>query len=580
LRWTINLKLTSVFVFVALMMGGGTSVAYLAQLRGQTTERQVARTTAILKDLEYLNSYVRAVTAMQRAFLISGDEKAVAPIPALRKDANAVIQRVGDAVAANPEQAAHFESWKQLLLLRRAFTDKLLAARRNDGFDAAKAIFDTGEDNVLYEKMQTEVAEASHLASAQLDAEQSANTAFQHLVGLTELVGTLFAIGLLGFIGFRLIRSIGHDSKTAVRLVEAMAQKNLAMDDGIPIANDELADAILSINAMKRAMAEAIDEVSQSSTRVDSVGIEIEAATKQIVDTTHSQKNHIGQFAASLEEMSISVKEIAGHSEQAAAAASQAVSSARDGRNVVHETQDAMNKIHTSVTASSQDIAALGEITQSIGDVVRIIQGIAEQTNLLALNAAIEAARAGEQGKGFAVVAQEVRQLAERTGSFTKDIAVKVESVQQGAQRAIESMQRGEAEVENGVSQFDRVSGTLDDIVQRIEMAQQGITMIATATTQQSIVAQDVTNTVHEVSSEMEQTAVQMDQTATACTELAKLAAGMQNLVKTFQLPGSSRDSSPRGFRNDPSSRPAQHQRGWRAELLPAKPAHVSPMSH
>jgi methyl-accepting chemotaxis protein len=59
----------------------------------------------------------------------------------------------------------------------------------------------------------------------------------------------------------------------------------------------------------------------------------------------------------------------------------------------------------------------------------------------------------------------------------------KVESVQQGASRAVSSMQQGETVVTEGVNQFNQVSESLETIMLRIEAAQKGIAMIATATT-------------------------------------------------------------------------------------------------
>src|ERR1041384_5551262 len=92
-------------------------------------------------------------------------------------------------------------------------------------------------------------------------------------------------------------------------------------------------------------------------------------------------------------------------------------------------------------------IRQLGERIAAIGNILNVIDDVAEQTSLLALNAAIIAAQAGEHGRGFAVVADEIKDLAERTGASTKEIAELIRSVQDESRNAVAAMKIGRAHV-------------------------------------------------------------------------------------------------------------------------------------
>jgi len=541
IRWTIKNKLLLGFAVIAAMMTGGTVFEHWMRYRAQAMDEVSFRNAETLKYLEHLSSYVRGVTAMQRAYLVSGDSTAMASLPAMRADANKVIEQVKTNIAGDAEILPLMARWQELLVERRIYTNRLMAARRDEGYDAAKAIFDTGEDDRLYSDMQVAIDGIDAVVIARSNAQKAANDRLLQQIAWVEVLSLVMAMCFLSAVAFTLIRSVSRNVRISIDLVEAMAGKNLAGEDAQPVSNDELAAVIRSINHMKHANAEAFAQIADSSAKVASATSQIESTTRNISRTTHAEQGNVQQFAAAVAEMNSAVQNVAEHAEHASTAANDAVSTAASGQEVVRQTQQAMNRISDTVKTASSNIATLGSETQSIGEVVKIIQGIAGQTNLLALNAAIEAARAGEQGKGFAVVAQEVRQLAERTDKFTQEIAAKVESVQQGANRAVQSMREGDAVVSEGVSQFNHVSASLDAITQRVQAAQQGIAMIATATVQQSAATAEITENIHTISSELGKTSEQIDQTAQSCTELAKLASVLQGVVSGFKLPAQNR---------------------------------------
>ena len=536
MQWTIKKKLALGFGLAALLIVGCVTIARWAQIRAAHTEELVAHDQLLLRDMQYLSAYVNRASVLQRGFLISGDEEKLNKLATLRAEANPVVERIKTATSADPDEKQLMDSWFATMLERRAIVDKLNTARRTGGFEAAKAVFDTGEDNRLYQLLEEDSKALQKLIEAHLTESLAQEVNFQRDVAWAEYISGAIALALLAGILFLLTGSIDQNIAIAIRQIEAMADKDLSIADAEPATSDELATAIHAINHLKLAMNRALGEVARSSTQVAGAGAEIESTARQIAETTHHERQNVELFASALAQMNAAIRDVAQHAERASLSANDAVSTATDGRELVLNAQQAMDRIHKTVTTAAGDITRLGEESRAIGEVVRIIEEIAGQTNLLALNAAIEAARAGEHGKGFAVVAQEVRQLAERTGTFTKEIAGKIEAVQQGAERAVTSMQEGEAVVNDGVEQFNSVRTSLDAIMQGIESVQQGIAMIATASTEQSAAADGLTHNIHDISSEVGQQSQRADQTAAACAELAKLAAALEKVVDAFRL--------------------------------------------
>lgn len=87
----------------------------------------------------------------------------------------------------------------------------------------------------------------------------------------------------------------------------------------------------------------------------------------------------------------------------------------------------------SSIIDASILLSELKNANNEMSKVIHTIQQIAQQTNLLSLNSAIEAARAGEAGRGFSVVAEEIKKLATRSFSTTKESTVIIENIQSKA---------------------------------------------------------------------------------------------------------------------------------------------------
>jgi len=195
-----------------------------------------------------------------------------------------------------------------------------------------------------------------------------------------------------------------------------------------------------------------------------------------------------------------------------------------------------MEKIAKSVSDLQVVIQGLNKNSEKIGDIVGVIDDVADQTNLLALNAAIEAARAGEQGRGFAVVADEVRKLAERTTSSTKEIADMVKSIQGDTSQAVSSMEEAGKEVKEGVGVAGKAGGALKKIMEMSQGVNQIVQQIATAAEEQAAASEEISSNVESITSVSKQSASGVQQTSSAAQELSSLTDNLQSLVNQFKL--------------------------------------------
>ena len=173
--------------------------------------------------------------------------------------------------------------------------------------------------------------------------------------------------------------------------------------------------------------------------------------------------------------------------ETAAIAADELSNSIAEIGRRLHQTTDVVRVAVDEAQATNQDIGALAQGAQKIGDVTNLIRNIAGQTNLLALNATIEAARAGEAGRGFAVVASEVKSLAVQTAKATEDISSQILEVQNSTGKAVEAIGRiahRMREIDNYTSavaaSVQQQNAATSEISQNVTSAADGAKLIVT----------------------------------------------------------------------------------------------------
>lgn len=356
------------------------------------------------------------------------------------------------------------------------------------------------------------------------------------LIAVFTCIGLVVGIAVAVFVVRSLIASI----MPILSILQEISNHNLCIPDVEVTTEDELGRAGLALNTMKANLSKMVRSITQSAEQLAAATEQIAQGARQNSTSAHSEAEQAFQVASAMQEMSATVREVADHAHSASAASERSAESGRKGGELADGTLATMNSIATSTSNAAGRILELGKSSEKIGNIVAVITEIAGQTNLLALNAAIEAARAGEQGRGFAVVAGEVRRLAERTASATKEIAEMIQTIQTETKVAVAAIEEGQREVEEGVKKTGETGQALQEIIGMSDQLGHMIAQIATAASEQKGASEQITSSISQISNLTQASSANADQTAEACVNLSTLASEMHRLVNEFCVDQSS----------------------------------------
>jgi len=269
---------------------------------------------------------------------------------------------------------------------------------------------------------------------------------------------------------------------------------------------EKLAASASETSASILQMASSVEEVAISADKLgDSVDeasssiIEITASIKEIGTSILNLLDASSTTASSIAEMDATIKQVEKNAMETAAITESVKKDAETGMLAVEEAIVGMQAIRNSSRITAEVVETLSLRANDIGTILTVIDEVAEQTSLLALNAAIIAAQAGEHGKGFAVVADEIRELAERTSSSTREIAIVINGVQEETRRAVDAITMAEASITEGERRSKHSGVALEKIVSGVQRASIQVREIARATVEQAHGSQSIKEAMESV---------------------------------------------------------------------------------
>ena len=302
-----------------------------------------------------------------------------------------------------------------------------------------------------------------------------------------------------------------------------------------PQSQNEVDRITTSVSTMSSELRQLIIALQDSVMSLEQQASKAQSIAKQNGEEAQALMLQTDQIATAIEEMSTSIRDVANHAQDGAVQSQQVDAAAKEGQGQQTKVVQDLLKLSEQLSNSHQSVEKVSHESEAISKVTEVINSIAEQTNLLALNAAIEAARAGDQGRGFAVVADEVRTLAQRTQSSILEIGQTIGKLQTQVKSTTEQMGQSHQLGMESAAQGEATGKQLKEITRRIGELAISSRNIASATEQQSSVAEEITHNLHQISELANEGEHRATETVQSANELSSLAAALKRQISQFK---------------------------------------------
>lgn len=383
-----------------------------------------------------------------------------------------------------------------------------------------------------------------------------------------ELRNSIMIIGLITvvLIGLIIFLIVSKSIKPIIKMADItkdVASGNLRVKVDVN-SNDEIGLLADNFNNMIDNMGQLLGEVNDMGMTVAATSQQMKASTDEASKVSEQVANTISELAKGATEQAQSTQngsnmvnelitgigQIFDSSNSSQERTLKAKETVDKGIEIIEYQKNKMNENKQATVNVGNEVIALSERSQQIGQIVELISSIAEQTNLLALNAAIEAARAGDQGKGFAVVAEEVRKLAEESGKATQSISELINEIQTGVDSVVKEMNKTEVIVNEQENSVKQTANVFDDILKAVEAVTDDISEVTIACEHldknSKLVGENINNiagitqgnaaAAQEVAASTEEQTAALEQLAASAEQLADISSNLQKSIQKFSI--------------------------------------------
>lgn len=348
-------------------------------------------------------------------------------------------------------------------------------------------------------------------------------------------LGVLAAALVVGVIVTMLLRrSIIGPLSTFMKFVERVGRGDLS---GEPAASgrDEVGRLGANLNEMVVGLKQLAGSSREATANLSAAISEIRASTQEQAAGVEEQLAAVQETAATVDEITHAGAQVSKRAQEVIASAQATAQTSSEGLRAVDDTARAMDSIRDQAEIVAQNIIALSEKTQAIGEIISTVNDISERSHLLALNAAIEAASAGESGRSFTVVAAEMKLLADQAKDATGQVRSILGDIQRGINTSVMLTEEAVKRSAAGKERTEITQRTIGEITARITESVQTFQQIVASTNQQQLGIEQVMGALQNIRQASQQTASGTRQLDEAAGNLGQLSQQLLSIAERYK---------------------------------------------
>ncbi|WNR43438.1 methyl-accepting chemotaxis protein [Paenibacillus roseipurpureus] len=567
MQLSVRTKLVTVFAIILLLVGGisWTDLSRMGALKQTNVQLAGNWMNGIqtIEDIHYNSEHMLALYFQKK---LEPDVKKHEPfdtgLTASITQIDNLLAKYKDTVANDEDELKLQELNKNWDAFKAAFlTNKQLTS---DPSKAKEAIESTQIMTDAFKKMQPSIAElVAFNQKGGLLAVEDSEQVYQTSIRTSVMVLSVLILFMLATCYF-LVMNISVPVRKASQAMNRIANGDLTVERIVVKNKDEIGRMIGAVNQMVNHLRDSVEQMQIASTSVAASSQQLFSSSEQNTSASQHVAVSVQDFASgadtqaqssvecgrAMEEMAAGISRIAETTADVSELSMTATQLAEHGTQAMGRVVHKMQQVSTSVDEANEVIHELEHHSQNIGQITTLIGHIASQTNLLALNAAIEAARAGESGRGFAVVAGEVRKLASQTDDSVREISDLIANMQRDSARAVDVMNAGRKQVQEGMNEVGVAEQAFGQIVQASQEVASKIQETAAAAEQMAasseevaatvaqvgFVAQQTSGTVQSVAAVTEEQLASAEEITASAKNLAVIATDLNQVVNSFRL--------------------------------------------